>query len=610
MGSSNVEGHSEQERKRRTKIFRKFKGVFTQANRNAIPAENFSDLVNLIPIGDANLQTVPAPNVTWNAGMGSDAPYYGEYFNVNGTNYLLWFCLDGDIHAINLDNNTSQSFGGGFSAQTIRAAQWKNQYVLFATTGVNGAIYAWNGTTFSQISNAANGAPYGNISDIAVCFNRVFASIGRVLNYSGTDDFGIQGFNVNGNTPINPWAVNTAYTTNTVVVNFNNGFTYICTAPGTSAPSGIGPTGTGTGIIDNTVTWSYTGTWPWSPQNGSSFYNITDPLLRSNVQALYPANGYLYVFGITSIHVVSDLYVPTGQTLPVFNFLNVDPIVGTSFKDSIFSLGRLVLFATQYGAYQISGVQCTRMSSDIDGSWQSIDFTKTITGGAVVVNNILCAAFNIYQVNDAVAGTRNVLAMFFDSKWWFASVLDSTYTYSTHLGPIVIVIPAYYNGQPALFAATQGQTGQYFLSQVFGNTATSPPTSIKTALWELDDPLADKQGLRIGFEAQVSSLAGNFTATLDTEISSTTVTNISTVGGAVTWTNNSAQPVQWINNSSAPVTWFTTSYLFYNGAAPSGYGKYLGCTITPTATGGGSNWGSVYRLSQIMVDYALGARWR
>lgn len=38
----------------------------------------------------------------------------------------------------------------------------------------------------------------------------------------------------------------------------NGGNTYVCTAPGTTASSG-GPTGTGTGITDGTVTWNYVG---------------------------------------------------------------------------------------------------------------------------------------------------------------------------------------------------------------------------------------------------------------------------------------------------------------------------------------------------------------
>ncbi len=52
------------------------------------------------------------------------------------------------------------------------------------------------------------------------------------------------------------WAISTAYVLNDRVT--NDGNVYICTVAGTSAGSG-GPTGTGTAIVDNTVTWRFVG---------------------------------------------------------------------------------------------------------------------------------------------------------------------------------------------------------------------------------------------------------------------------------------------------------------------------------------------------------------
>jgi hypothetical protein len=55
------------------------------------------------------------------------------------------------------------------------------------------------------------------------------------------------------------WTINTAYLVGDLVVNGANA--YVCTVAGTSAGA-TGPTGQGTGIIDNTVTWKfYEGTW-------------------------------------------------------------------------------------------------------------------------------------------------------------------------------------------------------------------------------------------------------------------------------------------------------------------------------------------------------------
>ncbi len=54
----------------------------------------------------------------------------------------------------------------------------------------------------------------------------------------------------------NVWQASTAYTSGTYTINTNGYRVYLCTTSGTSAGSG-GPTGTGSGITDNTAVWSY-----------------------------------------------------------------------------------------------------------------------------------------------------------------------------------------------------------------------------------------------------------------------------------------------------------------------------------------------------------------
>jgi hypothetical protein len=61
----------------------------------------------------------------------------------------------------------------------------------------------------------------------------------------------------NGAACTTAWTISTAYSLNNWVFNGSN--VYVCVTAGTSAGSG-GPTGTGTGIIDNTVTWDFVDT--------------------------------------------------------------------------------------------------------------------------------------------------------------------------------------------------------------------------------------------------------------------------------------------------------------------------------------------------------------
>lgn len=60
------------------------------------------------------------------------------------------------------------------------------------------------------------------------------------------------------------WQPTHVYSVGTTITNGGNSYT--CVAPGTSAASG-GPTGTGSGIIDGTAGWNFTGSAPAAPDN-------------------------------------------------------------------------------------------------------------------------------------------------------------------------------------------------------------------------------------------------------------------------------------------------------------------------------------------------------
>ena len=99
--------------------------------------------------------------------------------------------------------------------------------------------------------------------------------------------------------------------------------------------------------------------------SGGGSTTLVDPTLRSAVQALFAANGYLYVFGVSSIDAISDLYIPAGASPPTPNFtkLNLSAIVGTDQQQSIGVYGRLVLFANRYGAWSLTTATATQAAN-------------------------------------------------------------------------------------------------------------------------------------------------------------------------------------------------------------------------------------------------------
>jgi hypothetical protein len=510
-----------QEVERRNKTFRQWKGVNTQSSRVSIPEDCWYDLENMIPIGNANLHTIP--NIS---GMlvnyGSDEIYWMQFATLNYIDYLFLFSTAGNVYAYNIVAQTSTIINTGalLSGSASRMDQWKNSNILIIdSTG----YYSWDGTNFILISGT--GVPsYGN--DIAVYQDRVWIAQGRLITLSGPDDY--------------------------------------------TQPSFL-------------------------PINGAATVNLTDPQLRGAVVRMVSANSYLYIFGRSSVNIISNVYIPTNATTgavsapptPLFTNTNIQSNVGCDQPASIFVFGTNVLFANRYGAQVLNGTDVERLSSDIDGTWQYVDFSQQISGGCAVVQNIMNACFLFKKLADPTdddPDDQTLVGCFFNNKWWFAAY-----------GALTFVTQGMVNNAPTLFGLINNQ-----LYQLFADYTTAPPSLWKTALWGMEDSLADKQIIRAGFECVVNQFSGSFTATVDNPNESEQFSSTTNIG-SIQWTNAGNSTVTWQNNSSSVVTWFNGSYLLYSGCPPGVWQKYVGIS--------GYSSGAIYQLSAVFMDYKLRARY-
>ena len=193
----------------------------------------------------------------------------------------------------------------------------------------------------------------------------------------------------------------------------------------------------------------------------------------------------------------------------------------------------------------------------------------SITAGQVLINNILCAAWT-FSYNDA--GTfRKVQAVFFDRKWFITSQGDAiTYTASAvNAGNILLY----------------GTTGSNLVKFYDSATATIP-WRIATALWPMGDPIRDKQALKLGVEATLSTGFASFDAFIDSENQQSPAISFQ---NSVEWINNLGNPIAWTNSGGATIGWTSifipggNQYYLYRNDAKM-YGKYLGVTLTGTTT--------------------------
>ena len=150
---------------------------------------------------------------------------------------------------------------------------------------------------------------------------------------------------------------------------------------------------------------------------------LTDATLHGNIIQLLSANNFLYIFGDDSINVFSDVRVTTlGTTL--FTNTNVSASVGTKLAYAIFPYFRSVLFMNDYGVYALVGSTTSKISDSLDGVFPNIDFAAgDVNGGQVLLNNILCAAFNFRYTGGlgTSSSSRYIQAIFFEKKWFFTS---------------------------------------------------------------------------------------------------------------------------------------------------------------------------------------------
>lgn len=313
-------------------------------------------------------------------------------------------------------------------------------------------------------------------------------------------------------------------------------------------------------------------------------FTISDSTLHSNITSMQAANGFLYMFGVSSIDAVGDVRVSGGVTL--FSRVNLTASVGTGFAPTVAPFGRNIEFMNRYGIYALRGAVARKDSDDIDGTINKIDFTSTVSGGQVSIFNQLCVAYLVnYQDTN---GNRRILLirsgdMNQKPKWFTASQGTA----------LTLVTSAMVSDSPRLYA-TDGTN----IYQMFGDSTNPVAVTCQSKLWDMGDPIVNHQAVKFGLSlaAPVTNFTLNYS--IDTELISQSYT--SSGESTVNWINNSSQIVTFINNLSQPLSWIVAGYIFIKNDV-SNVGKYLGFTLTTTVP--------VSTFNAAMLEYINRTRW-
>lgn len=498
-----------------TQVMRQFGGCYTKSQRSAVPQDRFYDLENVIPLGAANCHVVNNISAQlYDFVAGTNDIYASQFGAVASAPYLFNSSAQGNIIAWNINAATATQING-LHTYSSSGVRSVSWFNTYQLFIDSTGYGSWPGAGNITPLALAHGPTQG--TDIAVAFGRVWVSNGRLILFSA------------------------AY--------------------------------------DGTSTTDPTNDTAWQAANGAGFVNMTDPALVGNIVRLWAQNGFLYIFGSTCVFAISNLYVPFGAVppTPVFTITPIQSIIGTNQPFAIFPYNRALMFANSYGAWAIEGVEATRISEDLDGTWQFLAPTANISGGQCIVQSILNAAFLIQRQNDPVFGSNTVVALWFDGKWWFAN-----------FGAITFLMSGVVGSQPVLFALIGNQ-----LFELFQDATTAPATTIMSPLWDMDDPLSDKECIRAGFEifTTLTQSTNSITSTIDTEAGSQPL-NVTATLGTLNFVNGSGQPITFVG--AGPITWVVGGHQLYSSVAPGGFGKFIGMTIKTT--------GVAYEFDSFLMD--------
>ena len=564
-----------QEQKKDYKVVKDFVGINTKANRTAIKEEEFSWLENAMPIGHANVRIVPAPTTVSGVTFAASV-VFATYGNLGTTNYYLAFLSDGSAVQVTLPGGATTTIGaaGTFSTSGVEASQWYNTTIIIIDP-VKG-YFQWNGTNLVKVGSlsfalSGTGTGYGATTTVSVGAPNQTGGTQAVitLSISGGAITSVSAYGT-GLTP------GTGYTSAPVVTLGGAGSGQTITASIISQLGNCIASYAGRVWIASGRVLYYTASGTNNDFTSTSAGNIifNDSTLIGNITQIVSANNFLYIYGVDSINVISDVRVSTTTGATLFSNTNISASVGTDLPYALMPYFRSIVFMNRYGVYALVGSTTSKLSDALDGVFPYIDFTKTVSAGQVLVYNILCAAFNFYVNSTFPYGTgggRYVQAVYFDKKWFFTSQNQITFVTS---------IPV--SGSAVLFTTTGTD-----LQKTYQSSTTAISSFIQPALYGMGNIIRDKTALKFGVEAILSSALGNsMSVTIDSENTSSPAVSLNNFQYVI-WKNNSAATVTWVNNTSTTVSWGNANigYYLYRYDAEM-WGKYISLTITSTSP----NW--------------------
>lgn len=310
----------------------------------------------------------------------------------------------------------------------------------------------------------------------------------------------------------------------------------------------------------------------FATSSGGGTFPSTDSNLRVAWNRLVSSNGFLYLLGDSSVSVISNVQTAGSPPSTSFNVSNIDPQIGTPWRDSVSVFGRAIVLGATSGIYAAYGGAVEKISDMLDGLFLGSPNIPTTGGMTGFPSAAVSTIFDIKTYMFLFTGTdtsvtpsvtRPMLAMWEGKKWFIGSQEVN----------LIFIASQEFNGVLQAWA-TDGTN----LFKIFNTASMTLSKKAQSKLWAGDSMIIFKNTFRQYYDIVLNSAdAAATTINIDTDVT-TTATSTSLLF-ALTFVNNTNGVIQFQNNALQNLT-FTVPGLGISGSDVNASGKLLGLTIS------------------------------
>lgn len=555
-------------------VFEGFSGLNTKPVRNDIKDDECYILDGFMPLGASNIRTLPGVGEALYTTTGGKTIISYYFANLGETPICVALLSDGSVIQINTDTaavtqilapSTITTPANGFGLTQASG----NMFIIIVAPQTNG-YWIWNGTiaaTAGQLSltvtvtNGGTGyttSPTVTVSGGSGSGAAFSASVtnGNVISVAVTN-------------PGSGWKSG-----ETVSLGFTGGGGTSAAATMTIMPFGIQGT-----VIETYVSRSWVGNGPkisftapssvtdFSTSNGAGTIISQDSFLRVGFYGLKQANGFLYALGDSSINTISGVSTSTGPPpVTTFSNQNVDPQIGTPWKDTVQVFSRNIVFANSFGIHVSYGGAVTKISGPLDGIYTSVPDIGSFQPSSAVceIFGIQCYAM-LYPIIDQYTDLQtNKLLMWDGKRFWTSSQdVDLTYIASQEINSIL----------------TAWGTNGTSIYPLFQNPSVGFTKIARSRLWATPGYFFTKTSTRIFALFYFTQIDGETNIYIDKEFG--TSQQIPVTPSTIIWQNALNEVVTWKNSANQAVVFGAAGYGIVSSQC-SQWGALLGLTLVTT----------------------------